>query len=97
MAQSVKLADEVMALVRREAELHSRSVAGQITHWLKIGRAIERSGSYDHASITAALAGRLDTTRLRDGDDGTDWAACIRAGHGNNCADGGQHYSVLGE
>jgi hypothetical protein len=28
MAQSVKLADEVMALVRREAEIHSRSVAG---------------------------------------------------------------------
>ena len=65
MAQSVKLADEVMALVRREAELHSRSVAGQITHWLKIGRAIEQSGTYDHARVTAALEGRLDTTQLR--------------------------------
>ncbi len=64
MAQSVKLADEIMSLVRREAELHSRSVAGQITHWLKIGRAIEHSGSFDYARITAALDGRLDTTRL---------------------------------
>lgn len=64
MAQSVKLADEVMALVRREADLHSRSVAGQITHWLRIGRAIEQSGAFDHARITAALEGRLDTTDL---------------------------------
>lgn len=64
MAQSVKLADEVMALVRREADLHSRSVAGQITHWLKLGRAIEQSDSFDHARITAALDGRLDTVHL---------------------------------
>ncbi len=69
MAQSVKLADDVMALIRREAELHSRSVAGQITHWLKIGRAIEQSGTYDHARITTALEGRLDTTHLREEEE----------------------------
>lgn len=66
MAQSVKLADDVMALVRREAELNSRSVAGQITHWLRLGRAIEQSGAYDHARVTAALEGRLDTVELRE-------------------------------
>lgn len=66
MAQSVKLADDVMAAVRREAELHSRSVAGQITHWLRLGRAIEQSGVYDHARVTAALEGRLETVELRD-------------------------------
>jgi hypothetical protein len=69
MAQSVKLADDVMALVRREAEVQSRSVAGQITHWLRIGRAIERSGAYDHARITAALEGRIDTTRLSEAEE----------------------------
>ena len=69
MAQSVKLADDIMALVRHEANLHSRSLAGQITHWLKIGRAIERSGSFDHARITAALEGRLDTTELGDEEE----------------------------
>ena len=66
MAQSVKLADDIMALVRREADLHSRSVAGQIAHWLRIGRAIEHSGSFDHARITAVLDGKLDTTELRE-------------------------------
>ena len=64
MAQSVKLADDIMALVRREADLQSRSVAGQITHWLRLGRAIEQSGTYDHTRITAALDGKLDTTAL---------------------------------
>lgn len=64
MAQSVKLSDGIMALVRREADLQSRSVAGQITHWLRIGRAIEHSGAFDHARIAAALEGRLDTTEL---------------------------------
>jgi hypothetical protein len=42
----VKLADDVTAVVRRDAELHSRSVAGQFTHWVRIGRAIEQSGAY---------------------------------------------------
>jgi len=66
MAQSVKLADDVMAAVRREAALHSRSVAGQLTHWIRLGKAIEQSGAYDHARVTAALDGRLDTVELRE-------------------------------
>lgn len=57
MAQSVKLADEVMSVVRRESSLQSRSVAGQITHWINIGRAIEQSGSFDYRHINEALAG----------------------------------------
>ena len=64
MAQSVELSDEVMALVRCEAELQNRSVADLITHWLRIGRAIEKSGDFDHARISAALAGELQTTDL---------------------------------
>ncbi|MBL3568937.1 hypothetical protein BV509_21090 [Rhodovulum sulfidophilum] len=66
MAQSVKLSDDVMAAVRREAELQSRSVAGQLSHWVRLGRAIEQSGAYDHARVTAALDGRLDTVELRE-------------------------------
>ena len=54
MAQSIKLADDIMKIVRRESELQSRSIAGQIAHWVRIGRAIEKSGNFDHARITAA-------------------------------------------
>jgi len=66
MAQSVKLGDDIMKIVRRESELQSRSVAGQIAHWLRIGRAIEKSGNFDHARITAALSAQIDTTELTD-------------------------------
>ncbi|MDX1009996.1 TA system antitoxin ParD family protein [Sinorhizobium medicae] len=69
MAQSVKLADDVMSLVRREAELQSRSVAGQIAHWIKIGRAIERSSAFDYSRIKQALEGGLDTTELKEGEE----------------------------
>lgn len=66
MAQSVKLNDDLMGVIRRESELQSRSVAGQIAHWVKIGRAVEKSGNFDHAHISAALAGELETTALSD-------------------------------
>lgn len=64
MAQSIKLGDDIMKIVRRESELQSRSIAGQIAHWLRIGRAIEKSSNFDHARITAALAGEIQTTDL---------------------------------
>ena len=64
MAQSVKLSDDVMALVRRESELQSRSVAGQITHWLRIGRAIEKSGNFNSNRISEVLAGARETRDL---------------------------------
>lgn len=66
MAQSIKLGDDIMQIVRRESELQSRSIAGQIAHWVRIGRAIEKSGNFDHARITAALAGAVETTELTE-------------------------------
>jgi hypothetical protein len=64
LAQSVKLSDEIMALVRKESDLQSRSVAGQITHWVRIGRAIEKSGNFDHQRVTAALEASLAPEEL---------------------------------
>ncbi len=64
MAQSVKLADDVMAYVRRESKLQSRSVAGQITHWINIGRAIEDSENFDHQRINAVLQAALSPDDL---------------------------------
>lgn len=69
MGRSVKLSDEIMEIVNREADLHSRSLAGQITHWMKIGRAIERSRNFDHNRVTAALEGRLDPSKLTEEED----------------------------
>ena len=46
------------------SEIQSRSLAGQIMHWARIGRAIERAGSFDHPKISRLLAGELETTTL---------------------------------
>lgn len=64
MAKAIKIADEEMALVRREAELSSRSLAGQVAHWLRIGRSIERSPDFSYAQVREALAGRLSPDAL---------------------------------
>ncbi|MEO1019388.1 MAG: hypothetical protein AAFY56_17105 [Pseudomonadota bacterium] len=57
MAQSIKISDEEMEVVRREAKLASRSIAGQITYWMRIGRSIERSPQFTYAHIRDALEG----------------------------------------
>ena len=64
MAQSVKISDLDMELVRREAELSNRSIAGQLAHWMRIGRAIENAPRFSHARIRAALRGGLSPDAL---------------------------------
>ena len=64
MAQSVKLSEKIMAFVRRESALQSRSVAGQITHWINIGRAVENSGAFDHQRINDVLQANLSPDDL---------------------------------
>lgn len=64
MAQSVKLSDNVMTYVRKESSLQSRSVAGQVTHWINIGRAIEKSGSFDFQRVNNVLRAALSPDEL---------------------------------
>lgn len=64
MAQSVKLSDNIMTYVRKESNLQSRSVAGQVTHWINIGRAIEKSGSFDFKHVNNALQAALSPDEL---------------------------------
>ncbi|MFC3167818.1 TA system antitoxin ParD family protein [Paracoccus fontiphilus] len=65
MSQSVKFADDALINdARVVAEVQSRSLASQITHWARIGRAIERSGSFDYARLSRVLAGAVETTIL---------------------------------
>ncbi len=64
MAQSVKLADDLMSVIRKESSLQSRSVAGQVMHWVNIGRAIEKSGSFDYERIRSTLEAELSPDEL---------------------------------
>jgi hypothetical protein len=41
MGQPVKLSDQLMLEARRVAEESQRSIAGQIEHWARLGRAVD--------------------------------------------------------
>ena len=64
MAQSVKLADSLVTAARRESGIQSRSLAGQLTHWINIGRAIEKSCAFDYHHISALLEGSTSPDTL---------------------------------
>lgn len=65
MAKFVKFSDDdFIDEARAASEIQSRSLAGQIMHWARIGRAIERSGRFDHTKVSRALAGDLETGTL---------------------------------
>ncbi|WP_296720870.1 hypothetical protein [Erythrobacter sp.] len=66
MARSIKLADEIMDEAEIASALHCRSLAGQITHWVRIGKAIEKSNAFSHERISAVLAGKAPTTTLSE-------------------------------
>ena len=64
MARSIKIPDREMELVREEAELCSRSIAGQVTHWMRIGRSIERSPDFSYMQVREALGGNRSPDEL---------------------------------
>jgi len=59
MGQAVKLSKELVEAAEHEARLLSRSKAGQIEHWARIGRALESSSSVEVARVRAALSADL--------------------------------------
>ena len=62
--QSVKIADDLIAILRDDAERESRSLAGQVEHYIRIGRAIARSPDYDHHRVEDALSGGMEIHEL---------------------------------
>ena len=59
MARTIKLSDNEVQAIEQEAKLNNRSLSGQAEHWLRIGRAIERSPNFNYEHIKAALASLL--------------------------------------
>lgn len=58
MAQSIRIPDREMELVRRAAKLSGRTIAEQAAHWMLIGRSIERSADFSYARVREASRGR---------------------------------------
>jgi len=55
MSRFITLRPDLYELLRREASLHDRTIRSQALHWLVIGKAVEASGLYTHAELTALL------------------------------------------
>ncbi len=64
MAQTIKISDREANILRMEAPLFSRSIAGQAEHWLRIGRAIERSPNFNYQRIQEALSAEISPDEL---------------------------------
>ena len=60
MASTIRLNDTDIEIAKRAAQINNRSTAGQIAHWMTIGRIIEQSPSYDHDRVESALKAELD-------------------------------------
>lgn len=68
MAASIKLSDDMIALLRRESAIAKRSLASQAEHWITLGRAIERSPEFDYARVRATLAAELSPAELSEAE-----------------------------
>ena len=64
--QTIKLNGNLVDLARQDAPLFSRSIAGQVEHWARLGRAVESAPGFTLARVRAALAGTLDAGSLSD-------------------------------
>ncbi len=64
MAQSIKISNTEMDILRDESKTFGRSIAGQAEHWMRIGRAIEQSNHFNYRKIQAVLNGTLNPDHL---------------------------------
>ncbi len=68
MAKTIKIDDELMEVIGREADMMSRSLAGQVRHWVRIGMSIEKSRFFDQSRVVEALSGKLSPDALTAGE-----------------------------
>ncbi|MEA2626859.1 MAG: hypothetical protein QOD06_2904 [Candidatus Binatota bacterium] len=56
MPSAIKLSDEFVTIARREGRLMGRSIAGQVEHWARLGRAVERAPGFGFERVRAVLS-----------------------------------------
>ena len=56
MPTAIKLSDQFVGLARGEGKVMGRSIAGQVEHWARLGRAVERAQGFDYGRVRAVLA-----------------------------------------
>ena len=58
MPAAIKLSDRFVDLARSEGRVMGRSIAGQVEHWARLGRAVERAPGFDYERIRSVLSAR---------------------------------------
>lgn len=53
--RSIKISNDEMIYVAKEAAIQNRSIGGQAEHWIRIGRAIETSPQFNYDNVRKAL------------------------------------------
>ena len=81
MAQSIKISNTEMEILRDESKLFGRSIAGQAEYWMRIGRAIEQSEHFNYHKIQAVLKGTLSPDHLNRDEQEVYLDDLIRAMH----------------
>jgi hypothetical protein len=64
MGKALKISDADYEVLREAAAVNSRSLTGQLEHWMRIGRAVERDPSIAYSRIEQALRGLLSPDDL---------------------------------
>ncbi|MGH7818273.1 MAG: TA system antitoxin ParD family protein, partial [Candidatus Binatia bacterium] len=53
MPTAIKLSDEIVETARGEGRVMGRSIAGQVEHWARLGRAVERAPGFGYDRVRA--------------------------------------------
>lgn len=76
---SVKLSTEFLNDARREAEAFKRSVAAQVEHWARIGRAVENTPGLGVSDVQSLFDGRFKVEDLPPSVRGAFWGHMTEA------------------
>jgi hypothetical protein len=74
---AVRLSRLLIEAAKQTGALHSRSIAGQVEHWARLGMALEAAPDVQKALIDDLL--RAGRARLESGQASQDFAAALEA------------------
>lgn len=64
MPAAIKLSDQFVDLARGEGRVMGRSIAGQVEHWARLGRAVEHAPGFGYERIRAVLSAQASFDAL---------------------------------
>ena len=67
--ESIRISDKEFSTLKAAKQIGNRSIGGQAEHWMKIGRAIEKSSAFSYQHIQDALTGDYNPEELTPEED----------------------------